>query len=127
MMILLILLIILPIAALAWARRNKPKHKYLITLCVLGLIIMPLSLGLHSTYFLGPAGFFPGIVGLVSSMFHSAPGYELAVIAGLIPSGYLESGSPQMVVICINGVFWALVYGVIGNKIDNYRNRANAL
>ncbi len=88
---------------------------------------MPLSLGLHSTYFLGPAGFFPGIIGLVSSAFHSAPGYELAVIAGFIPSGYLESGSSQMVVISISGVFWALVYGAIGNAIDKYRYRANVL
>ncbi len=123
----LILLATLPIGAYLWARKNKPAQKYCITLLILGLIIAPLSLGLYSTYFLGPFGIITGMIGLVSSLFHGAPGYQISLIFGLIPFGEVAPGSSQVLVAIVNGLFWGLVYGAIGYGIDRFRSRKKVL
>ncbi len=123
----LILLIMLPIGAYFWAQKKKSESKFFITLLMLGLIISPLSLGLYSTYFLGPYGIVTGMVGLVSSMFHGAPGYHISLNLGFIPFGEVVKGASQILVSIVNGVFWALVYGAIGYGIDRFRNRTNVL
>lgn len=127
MLALLILLIILPVATYLWARKNKPEKKFFITLLAFGLIITPLSMGLYSTYFLGPAGIVTGMIGLISSMFHTVPGYQLSLSLGFIPRGEVVRGSSQIIVIIFNGVFWASVYGAIGYGVDKFRNRENVL
>jgi len=127
MLTLLILLITIPLTAYIWARKSKPENKFFITLLALGFIVAPLSLGLYSTYFLGPAGIVTGMIGLASSMFHNVPGYQISLYFGLIPVGEVVRGNSQIVVGIVNGVFWALVYGAIGYGIDKFRNRAKVL
>ena len=123
----LILLVMLLIGAYFWAKKKKAENKFLITLLIFGLIIAPLSLGLYSTYFFGPYGIVTGMVGLVSSMFHGAPGYHISLNLGLIPIGEVVKGTSKILVDIVNGVFWALVYGAIGYGIDLFRNRTNVL
>jgi hypothetical protein len=48
----------------------------------LGLVVSPLSMGLYATYFLGPLGIVTGMIGLVSVMFHGAPGFHIMKILG---------------------------------------------
>ena len=123
----LILLVSLPIGAYIWAKKNKPEKKFSITLLVFGLIIAPLSLGLYSTYFLGPYGIVTGMIGLISSMFHGTPGYHISLNLGLIPFGVTVKGTSQLLVGIVNGAFWGLLYGAIGYGIDRFRNRTKVL
>jgi hypothetical protein len=74
----LLLLVVIPLAAWRYARKHTPRHTWLFVGIAVGSVISPLSLGLYSTYFLGPLGFPTGMLGLVSSIFHGLPGYQFA-------------------------------------------------
>lgn len=123
----LTLLIILPIGAYYWSKRKRPEKKYFMAFLVLGLIIGPLSLGLYSTSYLGPAGMVTGMIGLISTMFHGAPGYQISLNIGLISPAVTVKGNSQVFVVFVNGLFWAVVYGAIGHGIDRFRNRKTTL
>lgn len=122
-----ILLILLPVGAYYWAREAAPKFKYMVTLLVFGAIVAPFSLGLYATYFLGPLGIATGMVGLISSMFHGAPGYHISLSLGLLPAGEVIKGASSIGVAIVNGFFWAAVYGAIGFGLDKIRYRNNVL
>jgi hypothetical protein len=125
LLLLLILLAIVPLATWRYARRHAPRHLWMATGIAFGLIVSPLSLGLYSTYFAGPFGFPTGMLGLASTLFHGAPGYELAIWLRLLPSHQVVSGAGNFYVELLNGVIWAFVYGFVGAMVDWQRNRRN--
>lgn len=124
MLLLLLLLAIVPLLAFRYARRHHPDRVFLISGIALGLVISPLSLGLYATFFIPYVGLVPGILGLMSSMFHGAPGYTLAVTLGIIPSRQVVSGVGHIYLTAIDAAVWAVVYGGLGWLIDRVRSKS---
>ena len=122
MILLLLLLIIIPIFAYKWAKSNHPVYKFIILGVSFGAIVAPFSMGLYATFFIPFIGLPTGMLGLAMVMFHSAPGYQLAIELQLIPSGVVTTASSNIIIAIINGVAWGLIYGIIGYVIDKYRN-----
>ena len=118
MLLLLLLLVVVPIIAFRYARRRYPNRVFLISGLALGSVISPFSLGLYATFFIPYVGLVPGILGLMSTMFHSAPGYNLAIALGIIPSHQVVGGVGHLYLAAIDAVFWATVYGGLGWLID---------
>ena len=126
MIVLLVLLVLVPIAARLCARRFMPQFSATATGVGLGLVVSPVSLGLYATYFLGPLGVATGMSGLVSVMFHGAPGFHITRSLGLIPPGVVE-GVSHLYVEIANALVWAVVYGALGWVIDRVRRPRVAL
>lgn len=126
MIVLLAALLVVPAAAWFYARRFVPEYLATISGISLGLVISPVSMGLYATYFLGPAGIVTGMIGLVSGMFHSAPGFHIVRFLGLVPPGIIE-GVGHLYVETANALVWAVVYGVLGWVIDHVRRSRVAL
>jgi len=114
----LLLLAVVPIVSWLYARAHAPRHIWLITGATFGLVISPLSLGLYSTYFLSPFGLPTGMLGLASTLFHGAPGYHVALWLGLVPSHEAVSGRGSFYIELLNGVIWAMAYGLFGFIVD---------
>jgi hypothetical protein len=120
----LVLLLLVPTAVWWYARKHTPRRTWLFTGAALGSVISPLSLGLYCTFTLVPLiGFFTGLIGLVSSIIHGQPGYELALWLGLVRPGVVVTGVPSLYVEVINGVVWAPAYGVLGFILDGELSR----
>ena len=122
MLFALLVLAFVPILVWRYARSHAPRHGWLATGASLGVVISPLSLGLYSTFFLGPFGLPTGMVGLVSVLFHGAPGFHLAQWLELVPHGVV-SGKSHVYVELLNGVIWAVSYGLVGFVADWFRFR----
>jgi hypothetical protein len=120
MIILLVALVLVPVAAWLYARRFMPKYSATATGAGLGLIVSPLSMGLYATYFLGPLGIVTGMIGLLSGMFHGAPGFHIVRFLDLVPAGVIE-GVGHLYVETANALVWAVVYGALGWVIDRVR------
>jgi len=86
-------------------------------------VISPASLGLYALYFLGPIAAIPGMAGLALTLFHGAPGYDLSVAMGFVPSRTVVDGSLQASIEALNAGVWAAVYGTLGWLIDAIRAR----
>jgi hypothetical protein len=56
-------------------------------------------------------------------MFHSAPGYDLAIALGIIPSHQVVKVVGHLYLAAIDAVFWAAVYGGLGSIIDWVRSK----
>jgi hypothetical protein len=84
-------------------------------------------MGLYSTYFLGPFGIVTGMVGLISVMFHGAPGYYISGFLGTVPERTVVEGIGHFYVEVANGIFWALIYGALGCAVDYARRPKVAL
>lgn len=123
MLLLLLILAAVPILAFRYARRRHPNRTFLISGLALGVVISPLSLGLYATFFIPYVGLVPGMLGLMSTMFHSAPGYSLAITLGVIPSHQVVGGVGHFYLAAIDAVFWAVVYGSLGWAIDWVRSK----
>jgi len=120
MIVLLVALILVPIAAWLYARRFMPKYSATATGVGLGLIVSPLSMGLYATYFLSPLGIVTGMIGLLSLLFHGAPGFHIIRFLGLVPAGVIE-GVGHLYIQIVNALVWAVVYGALGWVIDRVR------
>jgi len=126
MIVLLVALVLVPTAAWLYARRFMPQYSATATGVGLGLIVSPLSMGLYATYFLGPLGIVTGMIGLLSGMFHGAPGFHITRSLGLVPSGVIE-GVAHLYVETANALVWAVIYGALGWMIDRVRRSRVAL
>lgn len=122
MILLLLLLILIPIFSYKWAKSNHPDYKTTILGISFGSIVAPFSMGLYGTFFINPLGIVTGILGLVMVIFHSSPGYQIAIRLELIPSGVVTTESGNVIIAIINGFVWSAIYGVLGYFIDKYRN-----
>ena len=127
MILLLLLLVLIPIAAHAWAKKHAPLRRGVITGIGIGLVASPVSLGLYATYFLSPLGIVTGMVGLALVLWHASPGYYISTIIGLAAERTVVEGSSRVIVEVANGIFWGSVYGALGYGIDDLRLRRTAL
>ena len=114
---------LVPLAAALLSYRFARTSIWRNTGFALGLVISPASLGLYSLYFLGPLAAVLGMLGLVLSMLHGPPGYQLAIALGLIPSHTVISGASAAPVELLNAVVWSVFYGTLGWAIDAWRSR----
>ena len=119
----LIGLAVIPLGARALAKRWLREWTNTATGVGFGLVVAPLSLGLYSTYFLGPLGIVTGMAGLISSMFHGTPGYYICLWLGILPERVVVLDGTQICVAITNGLFWAFIYGLLGSFVDKRRNQ----
>jgi len=120
-LLLLLLFAVVPWVAWRYARTHTPRYVWLVTGAAIGLVVSPLSLGLYATYFAGPFGLPTGMLGLMSTLFHGAPGFHAARWLGLIPSNEIVSGVGSVYIEVLNGILWATVYGSLGLAVDCVR------
>lgn len=122
MIFLLLLLWLLPIIVAVISRRYARSHLWRNTGIAFGLVVSPATLGLYSLYFLGPIAAILGLIGLPLHLLHGAPGYELAVRFGFVPSHTVVEGFMHAPIESLNAVIWATVYGLVGWGIDAFRS-----
>ena len=115
---LLLLLWLVPLAVAIASRRRAPLHVWRNVGLALGAVVSPATLGLYGLYFLGPIAAIVGLIGLPLVLVHGAPGYQLAVLLGLIPPNTVIEGSMHMPIEVLNAVVWSPLYGVLGGCID---------
>jgi hypothetical protein len=115
------ILLLLPFVVYQLAKRKLPSRTWAATGLSFGLIIAPASLGLYALYSLSYIGFFPGMVGLMSSFVHGIPGFAIATALGMRDAHTIVNAQENVVIDLINGVCWGLVYGVLGHLIDRWR------
>ena len=118
-----LLLWLVPVAAALASRRYARASVWRNTGIALGLVVSPASLGLYALYFLGPVAAILGMLGLLLNMLHGAPGYNLSVAMGLIPSHTPVEASMHIPIDVLNALIWAVVYGALGRFIDTLRAR----
>lgn len=119
------LLILLPIAAWFWARRQHPTHLWCITGVAFGAVIGPFCLGLYATFSVSPLGLISGLIGLTAGLLHGAPGYEIATTIGLVESRTVVEGSDHLWILGVNAVVWGIVYSALGWAVDRRCARRN--
>lgn len=114
----LVLFGLIPFQAWRFARAWLPAHTWLLTFTAFGLVITLVSRGLFSLLFV--SFLFPlGLLGVATS-FHELVGACLTEWLGLWPSDasdedFLFRLAP------VSGVFWGLIYGLIGLCVDRMR------
>ena len=92
--LLLVLLIAILYLVYRWAKTNQPTKTGVLTGATFGLVVSPVSFGLYLLGFLLPLiGMLPGLVGLVLTMFHGAPGYELSILFGFQERGVVVNSN----------------------------------
>lgn len=122
-MLLLLFLVVVPVAAWYWARRNRPAQLWLITGATFGAVADPFSIGLYATMILPPLGVITGLIGFAASNFHALPGYEIATAVGLVEDHHVVGGIDHLWISGANALVWGVVYGAVGWVIDSLRNR----
>ena len=123
----LLLLVLVPIAARALANKRVPQYRHTIFATGLGLVASPVSIGLYSTYFLGPYGIATGLAGLFLVLWHAAPGYYICTFLGVVPARSIVEGASHLVIEIANGIFWGVIYGMLGFVLDHRRFAREAL
>jgi hypothetical protein len=106
------------------AKKRFPNWKMTATGIILGLIAWPLSLWLYSQYFSDDPlrALVFGFIGLFLLMFHTLP-FESVSIPFLLEATDLCQGTwggrvaPYLI---MSGVFWAIIYGLIGAALDRF-------
>ena len=93
-----LLLVPVPIATYILVKKRVPQHRGIIVGAVLGLVALPVSLGLYATYFLGPYGMVTGMTGLLLALWHSAPGYYICTTLGVVPANTVVEGMSHLAV-----------------------------
>jgi hypothetical protein len=115
------ILLLLPFAVYRFAKRVRPNRRWTAAGISFGLIIAPASLGLYGLYFVSSLGFLPGMLGLILTLVHGVPGWEIGSALGLFDSYSVVDWKENMVIDLINGACWAVVYGALGYLIDRWR------
>jgi hypothetical protein len=123
MTLLLLLLALVPIVAYRFTRRRDPAHLLLVSGLALGAVIAPFSIGLYATFFIPYVGLAPGMLGLLLVTIHSAPGFHLARLLGIVSPAEIIAGNCNLCFVLLNAAIWALVYGSLGALVDRLRQR----
>jgi hypothetical protein len=123
LLLLQLCLIALPILAYLVASRYYANHVYLATGIGFGLVAAPFSLALYGTFYIPYIGLPTGLVGLLSSMVHSAPGFHLAQWLGLVSFEEVISKPDNSWYTILNAFVWASAYGSLGWFSDWLRLR----
>lgn len=124
---LLAALILVPVLVYAAAKRLGTEHTAGIVGVAFGAIVSPWAAGLYTFYFASPWGLIPGMVGLVLELIHGVPGFKIALYLGLVPRGVVSGFRSEVIIESINGLFWAMVYGLVGSIMDRLRRRRTRL
>ena len=124
---LLVALVLIPVLVRFWSKTHLPSHTWTVTAASFGLVAAPVGIGLYGTCFVGPFGIVTGMLGLLLSMFHGAPGYYIATYLGWVPSFTVVESGGQLIVDAVSGLFWAAVYGTLGLVVDLGRRSRVAL
>lgn len=119
----LLALWLIPLAAALVSQRLAPSHLWRNTGFAFGLVVAPASLGLYGLYYVGPLAAVLGMLGLVFSLLHGPPGYNLAIALGLIPSHTVVTGSAHVPVEILNALVWSVAYAFVGGLVDSWRTR----
>ena len=112
------LLLLLPFVVYRLAKRAHSRRTWALTGLSFGLIVSPASLGLYVLYFLHPLGFLPGMLGLMSSLIHGEPGFELATALGLRDAHTVVNAQEGLMIDAFNGIIWGTIYGGLGRFLD---------
>jgi hypothetical protein len=123
----LLLLWLLPVAALAASARLAPTWVGRATGIALGAVVSPAFFGLYGLYFVNPVVGLVGLIAFPFAMLHGAPGYDLALALGVVPPRTVVAGIQHVYVEALNGVVWAVFYGHLGWLIDFIRARRQRL
>lgn len=76
-------------------------------------------MGLYSLFYVGEIAAILGFVGLPLVLVHGAPGFHVAHQLGwLSSSGVVQGFRDHAIIESINGVVWALGYGMLGVVAD---------
>ena len=76
-------------------------------------------MGLYSLFYAGKIAATLGFVGLPLVLIHGAPGFHVAHQLGWVsPSGVIHGFRDHAIIESINGVVWALTYGLLGVFAD---------
>lgn len=89
----------------------------------MGSIISPFSMGLYATFFIPIIGLVPGIIGLISAMFHGTPGFTMATWLGIREGRTVVNFTEGISIEIINGIFWGVIYGIVGFGVDLLRSK----
>jgi hypothetical protein len=114
----LVLFGLIPLQAWRFAKTWLPAHTWLLTCAAFGLVITLVSRGLFSLLFV--SFLFPlGLLGVVTS-FHELVGTGLTGWLGLWP---INGSDEEFLfrVAPVSGVFWGLIYGLMGFCVDRVR------
>ena len=96
--LLLMLLVGIPYVVYRWAKTNRPTRTGVLTGATLDFVVSPVSLGLYLLGFLVPLiGMLPGLVGLVLTMFHGAPVYQLSILFGFLERGVASTARKAII------------------------------
>lgn len=121
-------LILFPIVVFWRARARLPLHVFAASGAAFGAVVAPWAFGLYSLIALGPYWAILGFPGLLLVWIHEPPGFHAATLLGFIPRGEVVASTASRVAIdLINGVFWALFYGLFGAGIDWLRRQKRCL
>jgi hypothetical protein len=112
------LLLLLPFVVYRLAKRAHSSRTWALTGLSFGLVISPASLGLYALYFVHPAGFLPGMLGLMSGLIHGEPGFEIITALGLRDAHTVVNEQEHVTMEVINGLMWGIVYGALGHFLD---------
>lgn len=123
--------ILIPIIAYRWAKRRRPEFVFTITGVAIGFIAFAFNFGLYAFYWYGPTsiGTFGmylaltlGMSGLILVIFHGFPAGLVVETFELRSNLFLESHVSESIIIfgLVNGLFWAVIYGLIGFAIDQF-------
>ncbi len=112
------LLLLLPFVVYRLAKRAHSSRTWALTGLSFGLVISPASLGLYALYFVHPAGFLPGMLGLMSGFIHGEPGFEIITALGLRDAHTVVNEQEHVTMEVINGLIWGIVYGALGHFLD---------
>jgi len=126
-LIALLLLWLVPIAALAASARLAPTWVGRATGIALGAVVAPAFFGLYGLYFVNPVVGLIGLIAFPFAMLHGAPGYDLALALGVVPPHTVVAGIQHVYVEALNGAVWASFYGLLGWLVDFMRARRQRL
>ena len=117
-----LLVIIIPIGVLLLKIGAKQGWRWRIFGVVVGITIMPISFGISTAAYHAPISFVGmtmDILGMLSSIFHGAPGYQLGVWFGLFSGNEVTAhGIKHYYSLFLGAVVWAMLYGALGYFID---------
>lgn len=115
----LICLVAIPYAVYRWAKANWPTRTGVLTGASVGLVVTPVSHGIHFLGYLLPfIGMLLGLIGGALWLFHGAPGYQLSLVFGFQEPGVVVQGFGSIWVEVLSSLFWSLVYAIVGFILD---------
>ena len=110
----LIFLAILPLICFEICKLFRCSYKNTIYGISLGLVITPVSFALVQFTYIPVIGKFIGLVGLLVHLVHCWFGYGCMIGMGVLEPGATVSTMQLDLVHSLNGLFFAIIYGLAG-------------